>query len=251
MLEGRTVAVVVPCRNEERLLGGVLAGLPDLVDHAFVIDDASADRTSLVAGGFGSRVSVLRHEERRGVGGAIATGYRAALAAGYDVVAVMAGDGQMAPSELEGLARPVALGRVDYAKGDRTRHPEVRRRMPLVRRLGNAVLSRWTRRIAGLETLRDAQCGFTVISARALAGLPLDRLWPGYGYPNDLLVMLGALGARVKEVPVTPIYGEARSGLSPLLAVITHSLVLLRAFLWARRIRREDDRPRLPAGAPP
>ncbi|MGM0575702.1 MAG: glycosyltransferase [Myxococcota bacterium] len=229
------VAVVVPAFNEAERLPRVLAGVPDWVADVVVVDDASGDGTAQVAEAWGGPVRVVRHRRNRGVGAAIATGYRAALEAGAAAVAIMAGDAQMDPGELASLVQPVLEGRCEYCKGDRTRHPEVRRRMPKVRRLGNAVLSAWTRRVGRLDSLRDAQCGYTVVAAGALRRLPLDRLYPRYGYPNDLLVMLSTVGARVLERPVTPIYAGERSGLRPWRAVVTHAWVLLRAWWWRRR----------------
>src|SRR5690242_6356428 len=131
MLEGARLFVVVPAHNEERLLPATLAGIPAFVDQIVVVDDASRDRTAEVATSTGdARVHVVRHDANRGVGAAIATGYRAALRGGADAIAVMAGDAQMHPDDLTELARPVVRGQVDYAKGDRFAHPDVRRLMP-------------------------------------------------------------------------------------------------------------------------
>ncbi|MCB9789021.1 MAG: glycosyltransferase family 2 protein [Deltaproteobacteria bacterium] len=234
MWDSLRVAVVIPAFDEEMHLPGVLDGVPSWVDDVIVVDDASGDRTWAIASAAGGRVQVHRHAHNRGVGAALVTGYRAALAGGADVVAVMAGDGQMRPEELASLIAPVASARCDYCKGDRTAHPEVGARMPRWRRLGGAVLSVWTRRLGGLDQLRDAQCGFTAISAAALERIPLARLYPRYGYPNDLLVMLGTVGARVLEVPVTPVYDGQASGIRPGRAVLSHSYVLGRAWWWRR-----------------
>src|SRR6185369_3263644 len=96
-----------------------------------VVDDASRDRTAQVASAaVDPRVRVVRHETNRGVGASIVTGYHAALAARADAIAVMAGDAQMHPDDLATLAYPVVRGEVDYAKGNRFCHPEVRRIMP-------------------------------------------------------------------------------------------------------------------------
>jgi hypothetical protein len=85
------------------------------------------------------------------VGAAIVTGYGRALAAGADLVAVMAGDAQMDPADLPRLLDPLVEGRADYAKGNRLAHPEVWRAMPAVRLVGNALLTRFTRWATGLR----------------------------------------------------------------------------------------------------
>src|SRR5690349_10053725 len=116
MLDGKRVAVVVPAYNEESLIATTVRGIPAYVDRVYVVDDASTDataeRTEALAD---DRVELIRHERNQGVGGAIVTGYKAALRDRIDVTAVMAGDNQMDPEELTGLVGPVARGEVDYA----------------------------------------------------------------------------------------------------------------------------------------
>jgi hypothetical protein len=124
----------------------------------------------------------------------------------------MAGDDQMHPDDLEPLVAAVLAG-ADYAKGNRFVHAEAAK-MPLARRLGGRFLSALTRRASGLG-VSDTQCGFTALSARAARALPLDELWPRYGYPNDLLLLLAAKRLRVTEVPVRPVYADEASGLRP------------------------------------
>ena len=124
----------------------------------------------------------------------------------------MAGDDQMHPDDLEPLVSAVLAG-ADYAKGNRFVHAEAGK-MPLARRLGGQFLSLLTRQASGLA-VSDTQCGFTALSARAARALPLHELWPRYGYPNDLLLLLAAHGFRVTEVPVRPVYADERSGLRP------------------------------------
>src|ERR1700759_4715747 len=141
------ITVIIPAFNEADHIGLVLRSVPSYVDRVFVIDDGSADDTAERAEAIPDpRVRVIRHGDNRGVGTALCTGYRAALDEGTDVIAVMAGDGQMHPEDLAALIAPVVNGSADYAKGDRLSHPDVLRRMPLARWLGNHVLSFWTRR---------------------------------------------------------------------------------------------------------
>jgi len=216
MLKNHVIAVVVPAYQEEAHVGRVIRTMPSFVDHIIVIDDASLDRTSEVARRAGdARVRIIRHSRRRGVGAAIATGYSAALALtshAEDAIAVMAGDGQMAPGDLAAVVDPVIEGTADYVKGDRFGEPGVRRAMGLPRWIGGQVFSRLTSLAVG-QPISDSQCGFTAISRRAILSLDLPGLWPSFGYPNDLLGQLGARGARLRQVPVQPIYGSEISKL--------------------------------------
>lgn len=232
MLHGVRVAVVIPARDESRWIAETVGSVPAFVDHVILVDDASRDGTADLARAAGDqRLEILAHPESRGVGAAIFAGYRRASALGAAAVAVMAGDGQMDPLDLPRVLAPVALGDADYVKGDRLGHPEVWRTMPLQRLAGTAVLAELTRRAAGLETLSDSQCGYTAISARAIAALDLDALWPRYGYPNDLLTALAARGLRIREVVVRPVYRGEASGLRA-----RHVLTIL--FLIARGASR-------------
>src|SRR3954470_21005862 len=137
MWAGARVAVIVPAYREERIIARMLGKLPSYVDYIYVVDDASDDLTSERARCSGDeRVSVLRHEQNRGVGAAIATGYRQALADGVDLLAVMAADDQMDAEDLPRLLEQVWQRGAHYAKGNRFVHPEAHR-MPLLRRLGS------------------------------------------------------------------------------------------------------------------
>lgn len=233
MWRGKKIAIVVPAYREARLIGRMLARAPSYADALVVVDDASDDRTGEAALSSGDpRVSVLRHGKNAGVGAAIVTGYRAALAAQCDVLAVMAGDDQMHPDDLEAVIAPVVEGRADYVKGNRFAHAEARQ-MPLLRRAGGELLSFATRAATGLE-VSDCQCGFTALSAEAARALPLDDLWPRFGYPNDLLGMLAASGARVTEVPVRPVYADEASGVRAFHAASILALIARRYLKEAR-----------------
>ncbi|MGH3105017.1 MAG: glycosyltransferase family 2 protein [Gaiellaceae bacterium] len=237
MLEGKSVAVVVPAHDEEALIGETLAGVPAFVDRVFVVDDASGDATAerARAGGDG-RVEVLAHERNAGVGAAIVTGYKRALAEGIDVTAVMAADNQMDPGDLEALVRPVARGEVDYAKANRLITGEAWQLIPRTRYLGNAVLSLLTKIASGYWHVADSQSGFTAIARPTLERLDLDRLYRGYGFPNDMLVHLNVWSARVRDFPSRPIYGVGeRSGIKLRKVIPRISWLLVKGFFWRLR----------------
>jgi glycosyltransferase involved in cell wall biosynthesis len=231
LLAARRIAVVMPAYNEARLIARSLASVPEYVTHIIVVDDASRDDTAARARACGdARVEVLRHACNRGVGAAIVTGYRHAFARGAEVCAVMAGDGQMDPSDLPHLLWPVLTGRAAYAKGDRLSFPGARQAMPRARWFGNLLLGKLTALIAGVP-IRDSQCGFTALSREAAGRLPLEALWSGYGYPNDLLGMLCERDLTVREVMVRPVYGDEESGIRLWHALFVVPFVLVRVLL--------------------
>jgi glycosyltransferase involved in cell wall biosynthesis len=235
VLRAKSVAVVVPARNEQDHIVETLRTIPRWVDVVVVVDDGSTDATAhlAIAEGVHRRVEIVRHAESRGVGAAILAGYRRALERGADVVAVMAGDGQMHPDDLELLVGPVIDDRCDYAKGNRLDHPGVLGTMPLHRLAAGVVLSRLTGLAVGLPALRDSQSGYTAISRAALSAIALDEVWPGYGYPNDLLAAICRRGLRHLDVVVRPVYRGEASGLRPW-HLATIGFLIARAF--ARRV---------------
>jgi len=236
MLDRKRIGVVVPCYNEEDLVGRVLETMPGFVDRIYVVDDASEDASLRCLYDLKKtepRLHILRHLTNQGVGAATVTGYRRAVADGMDVVAVMAGDAQMDPADLEGVVGPVARGQCDYVKGNRFLFGDCWRVMPRHRYLGSVAL-RWLTRVAsGQWHIDDPQCGYTAISAEAIERLPLDRLYPRYGFGNHILTALKILGLKVAEVPVRPVYHTGPHSSMRLRKVIPSLLwLLLRCWLW-------------------
>jgi glycosyltransferase involved in cell wall biosynthesis len=237
MLAGKRVAVVVPAFDEEDLIETTLAGIPEFVDQVIVVDDASSDGTAERARTLGdARVEVISHERNQGVGAAILTGYRRALDADIDVTCVMAGDNQMDPADLEAIAGPVARGEVDYAKANRLFTGRAWELIPHTRYLGNAVLSLLTKIASGYWHVADSQSGYTAVGRGTLELLDLDRIYRRYGFPNDMLVHLNVINARVRDVPSRPVYGIGEtSGIRLRRVVPAISWLLTKAFFWRMR----------------
>ncbi|HVD03105.1 MAG TPA: glycosyltransferase family 2 protein [Candidatus Dormibacteraeota bacterium] len=208
MFQGRQICVVVPAFNEERHIATVIRNCPALVDHLVVVDDHSTDSTSETALGVAdSRVVLIRHETNQGVGGALVSGYRRALDLGADVVVVMAGDDQMDPAYLPNLLEPICSGQVEVAKGNRFYSWSSLRHMPALRMLGTVVLTWATRAASGYWKLMDAQNGYVAFAASALRQVDLSVLAQGYAVENAMLIELGRVGARLRDIPIPARYG--------------------------------------------
>jgi len=237
MYKGKTVCVVVPAYNEEKLIGRVLETMPDYVDKVVVVDDKSTDKTAEIAIKAAEqsrgRVILIEHKENQGVGGAIVSGYKWARDNKMDVTAVMAGDAQMDPADLPNLLGPVVAGQVDYAKGNRLFTGNAWQAIPKIRYLGNSYLSLLTKIASGYWHVADSQTGYTVINLRALEILDLDKIYKRFGMPNDMLVKLNIYNFRVRDIPVKPVYniGEV-SKIKLQNVMVTLSWLLLRDFLY-------------------
>jgi len=239
MLEGKRVAVVVPAHDEEALIAETIGGIPGFVDRIYVVDDASTDGTAARMHQLSERdrrVEVIAHERNRGVGAAIVSGYKRAIEESVDVTAIMAADNQMDPGDLERLVSAVALDEVDYAKANRLFTGQAWQLIPRTRYLGNAVLSLLTKIASGYWQVADSQSGYTAVSLETLRLLDLDRIYPRYGFPNDMLVHLNVWNARVRDFPSRPIYGVGeRSGIRLWKVVPAISWLLVKGFFWRLR----------------
>lgn len=237
MYRDKTIAVVVPARNEEKLIGQVLDTMPSFVDKIIVIDDGSKDNTAGIVQEHidkkPDQIILIRHEKNRGVGGAIVAGYKYALEHQYNITVVMAGDAQMDPNDLPALLDPIVDGHADYTKGNRLFTGEAWKKIPHTRYFGNAVLSMLTKIASGYWQVADSQTGYTAASLKVLQTIPLDTIFRRYGMPNDILVRLNVFDFRVCDVPVKPIYGIGeKSGINCLLAVPRFLWLLNRLFFW-------------------
>ena len=237
MYKEKTVAVVVPAYNEEKLIAKTIASIPELVDRIIVVNDASTDHTTEIVEGLtkeNSQIQLMKHELNQGVGGAIVTGYKRARDLKMDVTVVMAGDSQMDPRDLINIIEPIAEGKADYTKGNRLFYGDAWNMIPHYRYLGNSFLSLMTKIASGYWHIADSQSGYTAISLIALQRLNLDKIYKRYGMPNDLLISLNQYDFRVKDVHIRPVYnvGE-KSGIKLIEVIPKITWILVKGF-WQR-----------------
>jgi len=295
MLYNKTIAVVVPCYNEETQITEVLASMPEFVDRIIVVNDFSTDQTAQVVADYMAQqapapfpiqnilnrvvpnrynrasqvVQQLQQQEvalftpaqianaspetdriilinllkNAGVGAAIARGYKWAKDYGIDCTAVMAGDGQMDPDELESICLPVIEEGIDYVKGNRLIHRSALLVIPKIRYLGNSILSILTKMASGYWHVSDTQTGYTALSNKALNAIRLHQIYPRYGMPNDMLVKLNIAFCSLREVEIKPIYDVGEKSKMKILKVIPRiSFLLFKGFfrrLWHKYLFRD------------
>ncbi|MDY0978206.1 glycosyltransferase family 2 protein [Massilia sp. CFBP9012] len=209
------IAVVIPSYRVTRHILGVVAGVGPEVTRIYVVDDKCPDASGAYVREHcrDPRVTVLEHAENQGVGGAVMTGYRAAIADGAAVIVKLDGDGQMDASLIPMFVAPILAGEADYTKGNRFFNLERLGAMPPVRLFGNAMLSFMTKLSSGYWDLFDPTNGYTAIHADCARYLPFDKISKRYFFESDMLFRLNTLGAVAVDVPMDAVYGDEVSNL--------------------------------------
>ena len=204
------IAVIVPAYRVTNCVLDVLAAVPPEVSRIVVVDDACPDGSGRLVERecTDARVQVLFHEQNQGVGGAVMSGYRAAIDDGCDVMVRVDGDGPLDPGLLADLVRPILAGEADYTKGNRFFDLERVRAMPRRYVFGNALVSVMIKLSSGYWDLSDPTNGHTAIHARVARRLPFHRLSRRSFFEIDLLFRLNALRAVVVGVPMRAVAGD-------------------------------------------
>lgn len=209
------IAVVIPSYKVRNHILGVISRIGSEVNQIYVVDDSCPDNSGdfVESNCNDKRVIVLRHLENQGVGGAVMTGYRAAITDRMDIIVKLDGDGQMDPNLIPDLVAPIEAGEADYTKGNRFFDLEGIRAMPKVRLIGNAALSFMTKLSSGYWDLFDPTNGYTAIHRDVVCHLPLKKISCRYFFETDMLFRLNTLRAVVVDIPMDATYGNEVSNL--------------------------------------
>jgi len=223
------IVVVIPCFRVTQQILAVLNKIGPEVSAIYCVDD-KCDQGSgdfILAHNKDSRVQVLFRPENGGVGAATITGYLRAMQEQADVIVKLDGDGQMDPTLISKIIRPIIAGEADYAKGNRFYNLENMRGMPATRIIGNAVLSLMSKLSTGYWHIADPTNGYTAIDTRLAKVMPLYKLSPRYFFESDLLFRLNTFRAKVVDIPMACFYGSEISNLhiaSEVIAFVTGHL---------------------------
>jgi glycosyltransferase involved in cell wall biosynthesis len=213
MLHGQRVVVVMPAYRAERTLEACYRAIPhDVVDTVLLVDDASDDATLAVAEELG--LSPIRHAINAGYGANQKTCYRAALAAGADIVVMLHPDYQYEPRLITALASLIASGVYDLAIGSRMLgKTALAGGMPRYKYYANRCLTTFQNVMTGTR-LSEYHTGFRAFSRRVLETLPLGANSSDFLFDNQILVQALAFGMRIGEVSCPARYFEGASQIS-------------------------------------
>ena len=219
----RRIAVVIPCYKVSRHLAGVLSRIGSEVTAIYCVVDGCPDGSFEIATQAASvdpRIRVISLSKNSGVGFAFISGTKQALSDGAEIIVKLDGDGQMHPEQIPLVVEPLVHDDADFAKGNRFFHLEDLQSMPILRMIGNAGLSFFSKLSTGYWNLFDPTNGFIAIQAELARRVPWDKVHRRFFFESDLLFRLYTLRAVVVDVPMKSHYGSEQSNLSVIKALM-------------------------------
>jgi glycosyltransferase involved in cell wall biosynthesis len=214
------VLVFIVAYNAEKTIVSVLDRIPSELTKKFdvsllIIDDCSRDQTLNIARahlskGYWCPAIALRNPENLGYGGNQKVGYHYAIVHGFDVVALLHGDGQYAPEFLPLLLNPYERPTPpDAVFGSRMldRKGALRGGMPVYKFLGNKVLTTLQNLLLGSK-LSEFHTGYRVYAVVALKKIPFHLNTDDFHFDTEIIVQLFFSQAKVMELPIPTFYGD-------------------------------------------
>lgn len=215
----KQVAIFIPAFNAASTIVNVLDRIPlnlrDKMAEIFVIDNNSADNTSVVVVDYREKnqvhnLQVIKNPQNMGYGGSQKIAYRRCVDKKYDAVAMLHGDAQYAPELLETLIAPILEGRADMVFGSRMRGDPLKGGMPIIRFLGNRVLTTLQNFFLGTR-LSEFHSGYRVFSVKALEKIPFERFSADYHFDTEIIILFVDRGMRIVEMPIPTHYGDEKN----------------------------------------
>jgi dolichol-phosphate mannosyltransferase len=226
--------------NEASKIGRVIDRFPPgLVDRIVVVDDASTDETPEVARQKGA--VILAHERRMGAGAAIRTAIEYAMAEGFDVLVVLAGNDKDRPQEITRLLAPIVESGCDFVQGSRYLEGGDFGNMPFYRQLATRYMHPLLFSLFVGRRFTDTTNGFRAIRLSALRDprIDLDQDWlDRYELEPYLYFKMVRLGYTVTEVPVTKIYPPHELGYTKMKPITGWWSILRPLFLLGLGFKR-------------
>lgn len=213
------VLIFIVAYNAAQTIREVIRRLPgSLAEHdteILIIDDSSRDDTFEQAhdlertGQSPFPITVLYNPVNQGYGGNQKIGFHYAIAKGFDVVALLHGDGQYAPECLPTLLRPLLEGETDAVFGSRMMKPlgALKDGMPLYKYIGNKILTAIQNKLLH-SSLSEFHSGYRLYSVNALRRIPFDRNTNDFHFDTEIIIQLFRARLRVKELPIPTYYGN-------------------------------------------
>ena len=217
-LGGKRLLIFIVAYNAATTIEEVLKRIPRTLQtqdvEILIIDDSSKDDTFVNGLRYQQRnsafkITVLRTPRNQGYGGNQKLGYRYAIDNGFDIVALVHGDGQYAPEKLPELLAPFARNETDAVFGSRMIDKRAARRggMPVYKWIGNQILTWFQNRMLGTK-LSEFHSGYRLYSTAALAQVPFEKNTNDFHFDTEIIIQFVLKKLRIVELAIPTFYGD-------------------------------------------
>ncbi len=217
-LSGKRLLIFIVAYNAETTIEKVLSRIPASLHsddvEVLIIDDSSRDNTFAEGLRYQQRncefkITVLRTPQNQGYGGNQKLGYRYAIDNGFDIVALVHGDGQYAPEKLPALLEPLLRGEADAVFGSRmlNKRAALRGGMPLYKWIGNQILTAFQNRLLDIA-LAEFHSGYRLYATSALAQIPFEKNTNDFHFDTEIIIQFVLKKLRIVELPIPTFYGN-------------------------------------------
>ncbi len=196
----------------ERFLVSIMRNRADYL----VMDDGSTDGTTEMIRSFAHQgVKTIRHDQRQGVGAAIRTAIKYAVAQNYKVIVIMAGNNKDNPDEMSRLVDPILNEGYQFVQGSRYVDSDgTGGAMPFYRRFATK-LHPWLLSVITGKRVTDSTNGYRAMDVLIFKDerINLDQLWlDKYELEPYILYKVLKLNYKFKEAQVTKVYPPKHLG---------------------------------------
>jgi glycosyltransferase involved in cell wall biosynthesis len=222
----KTFLLIIPAYNASPTIAELIDKASEFVNknNIVVVDDGSRDQTFTVAQRAGA--VVLKHDQNKGKGEALKTGFEYASEKNYDALLTIDADLQHDPCSIKDFLHRASEDFDGILIG--TRDIKLRK-MPLARWLSNSLTSLILSILSG-QTIRDSQSGYRLISTKVLKKVKLKA--KKYDLESEILVKAGRRGFKIDAVPIKTIYPEGKSFINPFVDTGRFIKLMWRTLWW-------------------
>lgn len=229
------ISLVIPCYRVRSKIINVLESFAPHVDNIIAVDDCCPENTADLLKEYSktnpTKPTIITHDQNQGVGGAMKTGFQAALESGADIIVKVDGDGQMDVKYLKRLIAPIQKQQADFSKANRFFDLDALESMPPIRRIGNLGLSILTKFASGYWHISDPTNGYFAIHRKALQQLNFNKISDDYFFETSLLIQLNIIRAKAVDIPIPAKYADEQSSLSIKKALYQFPIKLIKGSL--------------------
>ena len=199
----KKLLIVIPAFNEEKVIKTVLNNIPKKIQSSIsvdrlVIDDGSTDKTGIISSR--SNTIVVRHFINRGLGAALATGFKYAIIHNYDFVVTFDADGQHSIYDIKTVLMPLLKQKVDVVIGTRIYKNSS---MPMIRKIVNYFSNFVTLLLFNIWTT-DSQSGLRAFTVESLRKIKIRS--QRMEVSSEIYKEISRLKLSFTEVPIQSIY---------------------------------------------